>query len=226
MTPQTNQVTKELLSNPDTFATTLIVIVIDHYGTEALNWSAQTLILELLSDFQVVVPQVNIDKIMAANCILTSDIFFKNLPKFIDMCNILSGTQFDPTVLELADPFEMAWAITEALLLYPPEEDEPFVDEIRYYMGAILFEDGIVNPPDVLKIAIYEKGNKDPLNVSADDPEMYGAFFQNQTSKSEEITVMLKGQLAELFEQLGSLKLRNGDTSNLLKRIQEASLSE
>lgn len=159
---------------------------------------------------------------MAAICILTSDDFYKNLPRFIQLCNVLADEEFNPLVFDPADSFEMAWAITEAMLLSPPEEDEPFTDEIRFYIGHMLTEEGIVNPPDVLRIAIQDVSIDDPLAGDVEDPAMYSAFYESQRSKSAEITAMLKQQIDELFAELQSLTLKSGDTADLLKRMQGA----
>lgn len=217
-------VVKALLEDSDTYATTLITIVLDRYGVEALDWSPQTVRMELRDDFQANVPRNNIDKIMAAATILTTDSFYKNLTKFIQLCNILSDEEFNPMVFDPADSFEMAWGITEAMLLYPPDEDEPFTDEIRYYMGYMLDEEGVIHPPDVLGIALRDQPAADPLANLSDDPTMYSAFYANQSSKSQEISDMLKEHLAELFNQLSILPLKNGNVEGLLGRMRRTSL--
>lgn len=222
--PKSNN-TKQLLANPDTFATTLVVILIDHFGTEALTWSPETIRLELYDDFQVKLPQVNVDKIMAGCSVLTSDDFYKNLPRFIQLCNVFADDEFNPLVFDPADSFEMAWSITEVMLLSPPEDDEPFTDEIRYYIGHMLTEEGVVNPPDVLRIAIQDVSIEDPLGGDTEDPAMYAAFYESQRSKSAEITAMLKRQITELFAELESLTLHNGDTTDLLRKLSKISLS-
>lgn len=163
---------------------------------------------------------------MAAICILTSDDFYKNLPRFIQLCNVLADDTFNPLVFDPADSFEMAWAITEAMLLSPPEEDEPFTDEIRYYIGHMLSEEGVVNPPDVLRIAIQDVSIEDPLAGDTEDPTMYAAFYESQRSKSEEITAMLKQQINELFEQLQSLVLSEGDVGDLFGRMSKTSVAD
>jgi hypothetical protein len=182
--------------------------------------------LELHDDFQVQVPQVCIDKIMAAICILTTNDFYKSLPRFIQLCNVLADDTFNPLVFDPADSFEMAWAITEAMLLSPPEEDEPFTEEIRFYIGHMLTEEGVVNPPDVLRIAIQDVTIEDPLAGDTEDPAMYAAFYESQRSKSAEISAMLKRQIDELFAELQALDLRNGNTGDLLSRMQKTSLAD
>jgi hypothetical protein len=53
---------------------------------------------------------------------------------------------------------------------------------------------------------------------------MYSAFYDNQEAKSQEIKQMLAEHLNQLFEQLASLPLRNGDTTDLLNRIRKTSI--
>jgi len=197
----------------------LVVILLDEFGTEALTWSAETIRLELEDSFNVKLPPNNVDKLMAGTNLLTSDDFYKRPQCFIQICNILSDDDFDPTVFDPADSSEMAWGITEALLLYPPDEDEPFSNEIRHYVGRVLAEEGITSPPDVLKIALQDVSLTDPGFVSADDPEMYEAYFSLQSRKSAEVTEMLQRQIQELMSQLQSLVLLSGDVKDLLNRL-------
>ena len=103
------------------------------------------------------------------------------------------------------------------------DDAEGFSDEIRFYIGHVVRDAGIVNPPDVLRIAMYDTA-EDPLGAFSDDPEMYQAMYELQQSKSDEITGMLKDNLRELFKELESLPLENGDTAGLLEKIRKSSL--
>ena len=211
---------RQILLNSESFATTLITILIDQYAMNVLEWTPQTIRQELQQDFQVNVPQENIDKIMAAISLLTTDRFYQSLPTFIQLCNILSGDDFDPHVFDPATSAEMAWGITEAMLIYPPDTEEPFAEEIRYYIGEITARESIVKMPDVLAIGLRDASTVDPLAESADDPEMYSAMFDVQAA-SDDINAMLKSQLGELFIQLDSLNLQNGSTENLLQKMRK-----
>jgi hypothetical protein len=211
---------KQVFENPESYATTLLVAAADLYGTELLTWAPQTVVIELKEDTGATLPTENLDKLMAAIAVITSDEFYKNLAKYIQLCNVLSGDEFDPEVFDPADSAEMAWGMTEAMLLSPPDDAEPFSDEIRFYMGHMLAEEGIISPPDVLGIAIMDNVN-DPLNNLSDDPEMYQAFYDNQQSKAQEITDMVKAQVGELIGQLEALPLTAGNTDDLAKKLRE-----
>src|SRR4051812_19317451 len=85
---------RQLLRDPDTFATTLLVLFVDRYGMEAMEWHPRAIAAQLADDFGVAVPAFTLDKLMAAITVLTTDYFYKNLSRFIDLCNVLSGDSF------------------------------------------------------------------------------------------------------------------------------------
>lgn len=210
---------RQLLGDEDTFMTTLLVIFIDEYGTEALMWHPETIRLELQDDFNVTLPKENFDKLMTGIMVLTTDYFYKEVSRFIRMCNIISGDDFDPEVFDPADSLEMAWAITEVLMIDPPEESEPFDDEIRAYVGEVLKEEGYVTPPDVLRIALDADLSAQVSNDFADDPEMFQAIHQSQTAKADEVNGIIQANLQSLWTQLTALPLQNGTTKNLIERM-------
>lgn len=212
------------LVNEDTFGTTLLVIVIDRYGTEALSWAPQTIRLEIEEDFGIRLPDAVFNRLMAAISVVTSDDFYKRLPIFVYLCNSLAGADTDPDEFDPADSKECAWGMTEAMLLSPPDQDdpEPYTDEIRYYLGHILDKEGIREPPDLLRMAIQDTpdGQADYSGLDATDPVMFAAGFEQAADKSAEIKTMLEETLADLFQQLSVLPVKNGNTQDLLKRVQ------
>ena len=181
--------------------------------------------MEIFDDLQVEIPSVNLSKVMAGIAVLTTDSFYRNLPRFIQLCNILADEDYNPAVFDPADTHEMAWAITEVLLFDPPDDpDNAFSDEIRQYIGVVVQGEGIINPPDVLALAMSDERLDDPMNVGVenDDPEMYAAFWQNQASKGDELRAMLTLQIGELIQQIVGLQLSNGSTDGLLKKMRDA----
>lgn len=230
----TNQaVIRNRLGERDTFATTLLTIAIDTYfdpqkGAAAIlgpnRWSLETIIMELEDDYNVRIPQLCQDKLFVAINLVTSNDFFKRTRRFIDTCNVLAGSElsraFDP-----ADAMECAWGMTEALLLLPPEDqdaDYEFCEEIRHYLGKVLDEEGIREPPDLLRLAIRPTttGQADYGDMPVDDPASFSMMYEVQADRSLEIKEMLERELLELFNELASLPVKNGNTADLLKRIQ------
>jgi hypothetical protein len=208
------------LGDEQSFATTLLVIVADEYGLEAFSgseaWHPTTLRMEVLESFGVEMPPINGDKLAAAIDIVTSDNFFRRLTVFNTYCNVLSGTPPDFTSFDPADIYEVAWGLTEALLLSPAEEDEePFADEIRHYIGRLVSDAGLLEPPDILRLGIIEPR----YDTMPDDPDGFADAFKMQAEDSEEVTVWLRERVTLLADQLGSLVLDNGSTDELVRRI-------
>lgn len=210
---------QKAFSSPDTFATVLLTIFVDKYGTEGFQWSPETIAMEIAEDFNVQLSQPVFDRLMTAIDLVTSDSFYQSLPDFINQCNILSGDTYDPRTWDPADSLECAWGITEALLLSPPEDDNPFSDEIVGYIGKVLDEEGITNPPDVLKIAVRDKVPTNTVHEFSDDPIMFDSVYALETSKSDDITQALAGGLQRLATQLEALPLRTGNTKQVVKQM-------
>lgn len=208
----------------ETFGTTLLVMLIDQYGTESLSWAPKTIRLEVEEDQGIQMPDAIFNRLMAAISVVTTDDFYKRLPVFIYLCNALAGADTDPDEFDPADSKECAWGMTEAMLLSPPDQDdpEPYTDQIRHYLGYILDEEGIREPPDLLRMALRDTagGRADYAGLDAADPAMFAAGFEQAADKSAEIKTMLEEALTELFEQLSALPVKNGNTRDLLKRVQ------
>jgi hypothetical protein len=215
----------EALRDPESFATTLAAIFLDEYGTTGLSWAPETIAMELRDDFGVEPPPANFGRLMAGITLLTTDRFYKELPTFVTLCNVLSGDSVNPGMWDPADALECAWGITEALLLGPPEDgdDEPFCDDIRYYVGHVLHDEGILDPPDVLQIALREPPHRRALEQAARhaaaDPRIGDAIKRLEVHKTQEITDNVRDSLDRLITQVQGLSLSNGDTAGLIERL-------
>lgn len=201
----------------------LLVWALDTYGTECLEWHPTTLKMEIESDFKVRLPKKNFDKLLAAIAILTTDLFFKDAARFVMLANVLAGDDFEPDEFEPADAAECAWAVTEALLLVPPDEEdpEPFSEDVRRYIGHVLKDEGFVRPPDILRIALDGDTSSMVDGLYSGDAEVYGQIGATQKAKTAEIETIIRDGLRELVEQLQALPLKEGSTAELTKKISE-----
>ncbi len=216
--------TQTVLIDSNSFASTMIVALLDYYGPRFLSWAPETIKIETEDDFDFQWSTSNYNRLMAGITVLTTDSFYNELPIFIELSNLLSGSPIMPGVFNPADAVECAWAITEVLLLSPPDKEdlEPFSQEICAYIGKVLDDEGIIVPPDILKIAVRTKDLKaDVHNSWSDDPEMYTAIWETEDSKTEDINSTIKNNLMELFDQLESLNLVNGSTKNIIKKMRK-----
>lgn len=213
---------QDILLDEDTYATTLLVLFLDRYTNEALEWHPETIRMQIEADIGIELPKHSLDKLMAAIVVVTTNYFYRNLIRFIELANILAGDDFDPTVFDPADSAEMAWAVTEVLLLSPPEKNEWFDEEIRDYVSEMLMAEGFIKLPKVLK-TVASEGFEEKVDLGGfeDDPEMFQAIYQGQEAKSTEIDALVQENMNELIAQLEALPLRNGQTDNMVRRLKE-----
>lgn len=211
-------------TSPQTFGLVLLTAFLDRFGVEGLDWDPNTITLEVEEEFDVDLPQAVLDKLMVAISILTSDTFYRSLPDFITFCNVLSGDTYRPDTFDPADSAEVAWGITEGLLIAPPEDgaDGPFNDEIRAYIGAALDREGIINAPDVLQIALRQANVSDAANQFSDDPDMFNAIYTVEAGKSAEINNIILEKVNMLLGQLKAIKLQNGKTDSVVRMLEES----
>jgi len=212
---------REVWASPESYATTLLVLFVDRYGTEGLEWHPETIAMQVGQDFAVEVPRVNMDRLLAAITLVTTDYFYKRLSVFNDTCNVLSGDDFNPGVYQPADAADCAWGTTEALLICPPDEEEPFTDEIRHYVGRILRAEGYVQAPDILRIALDADLSDQVRDTFADDPEMFQALHESQTAKTQECEQLIRENLERLLTQIEQLPLVTGSADQLRDKLRQ-----
>ena len=222
-----NSTLQLIIGNPDTYATTLLAIFVDLFGFDpkdekalqkALNWHPTTKRMEMEEEIGATMAVINGQKLNVACDLITSDSFFSREDVFVQYCNILSGTPLAVGMFDPADVDECAWGITEALLLAQPDDDEPFAEEILWYIGKVLDDEGIKSPPDVLRIAKREH-KPDFSDMSISDPNMFRAEFKVQSDEAAEVEKILRLKLLELLYELEQTPFKNGDAMDLRKRI-------
>jgi len=220
-------IAQEAWKSRETFASVLLTLFLDKFGIEALDWDPATITLEIEEEFDVELPQLALDKLLVAIQILTTDKFFKSLPDFVTFCNVLGGDTYRPDMWDPADAEEVAWGITEALLISPPEDDdkEPFTDEVRGYIGAVLDSEGIINAPDILRIALRAARVSPNITDFSDDPTMFNAVYDLEAGKTEDINQSIRLKTGLLIKQMAALDLKNGNTEYVVKMLQGSATS-
>jgi hypothetical protein len=205
------------------FATTLVAMFLDAYGSEALSWEPLAIEIQIEEDNGLEIPRENFERLMAAIAILTTNSFFLSVVDFARLCVILSGNSVPSDILALPDSDDIAWGVTEALLLSPPETENPFNEEITAFMGKVLDAEGIITPPDVLRIATRDNKLVDRVQYDfSDDPVMFNAMFDMETSKTETINAIVTGRMLALVNQLSKAGLKNANTESMKRFVSGA----
>jgi hypothetical protein len=188
---------------------------------EVFSWAPQTLRLELVRTTGVLVSWPAMERLMAAITIISTDDFFQNGKRFIRLCNVLSGDSLDPEVWDPADTEECAWGITEAYMLtqLPPDA---YCDDVRYYVGSICREEGILQPPAVLAaVAKFDDKLDTGLSEFTDDPELYDIVNYVQQDRAAEIQSTVQARMQDLLEQIRELPLLHGSAEDMLRPFQQ-----
>ena len=216
-------VNRALLLSDEAFASALFLIVMDDYGEEALQWAPETIRRELEDDYRLELPKETLDKIMAAITVVTTNFFYKDVTRFIELCNIFAGDDFQPDEFDPADADEILLGITEALFLWPPDDSEEsqFSEEIREYIGQVLGEEGVVKPFDMLRLALDGDQSERVDSEYADDPEMYSAIYGAQSAKTDEMQETYLENVGALMQQLSLLRLKEGKTEAAVQQLQQ-----
>jgi len=223
--------------DPDSFATTLLAAYLDLYvGSDpdddpmgCLDWSPETIRQELKQDLGLDLSRLAMDRLLTGIRLMTQDGFFTSLPDFIEICNVLAGSPASPGVFDPATALECAWGIAEATLLLGPDTEDPFSQEIKDYIAAALAAEGIIRPPDALRLADLSELQDKAQYGFTEDPLIFGAVWDLESAKTQEINVLVQSSLRSMLDQLGALRLRQGDTlrvvAKMLRRLDETERS-
>lgn len=201
---------KGAMYSKESFGTTLLVIAIDDFTMELLEWEPESLEMDIKEKYGDV-PQSSLDRLEAARGILTTNLFYRDIIPFVSVCRTLNFKKLIPDVLYPANLYDVMWGITEADVLLGGTDggDTLFDPEISLYVGKLLEEQGILDPPRLLNFATQTK-----LGISnqelAEFPDLGEIFEANQADSKKELDVYTSNKLVALFEQIGSLKLSTG----------------
>ena len=202
--------------------TSLILVLIDEYGTEALEWDPETIKLEIEEDFHVDLPNDSLDKICAGCQIIGSDSFYKSLPDFIEFCNILSDDSCDYETWAPADVYDIVSAMAEVRLISPPlgPIEEMLDPEIAGYITVELRDAHVIEPPECLSFIPASALAINDIGKVSDDPDMFSAGYETALEASDELQLYETALLQRLLQELSELQLEHGDLSWLKKDIQ------
>ena len=213
---------RALFSDPEAPGTALIMVLIDTFGTECLNWESQTLWLEIEATWKVKPPQEVRDKVNALITVLTTNQFFTSLDAFVAICSALYGRGTDPKYHDFPNIHEMCWAITETHLL--DEAKDKFAQEISDYAVERLKLEGWHKSPAMLKRVTGPWQETQDMEINDTMMDQGGdiqAYWKSQTEKERDLDRDIMERLAGLARTLAALPLQNGN-KDVLRRLQDS----
>lgn len=214
MVPKTTQ---QLLEDPNAIATSLLIALVDEFGTEFFEWEPDTVIQEVETHWKVKIPQHNKDKIWALVTYLTTNLFMNSFEAFTHICNSLIGAGASFQVYDPATVEEMCWAITETTLLEPWEEGETFNAEIATYMQLRIEEEGFARPPRILaKFVAPVPENTEAINSALEiEGHDYKAYWLSQQSMRYDLEQSILSRLSQLVQEITTLPLQNASAEGI-----------
>lgn len=216
-----NQRCREILESPNSPAAVLLVVATDVLGPDMLSWDPETIHTEITELLGKPMPPQAYNRLMAAIELVTTDGFYKDLPTFIRLCHALHSGILVVEEFIPADAEDIACGVTEAIIIWPPDqhEQEPFSDQIVGYISEVLKDEGIMLPPDILRLGGgSDLWQKVQMGFS-DDPAMFNAIYTIERSKTDELNQLVKTLLTHIMELLDKLPLNVGDAENAVKRM-------
>ena len=186
----------------------------DEFGTEMFEWDPITLSLEIRDTYGFE-PSMDLqDKVQAVSALLTSNLFFLSLEAFSTVCDAFNFGAVTSEIFVPADLDDVLWGVTEAkILLGEDYTPDGFSHNIARFVGVLLSQEGISDPPKMLAFAEYDETQASRIHdISTSDPVMYKAYFDDQQSYVNELDLVNKNKLVALLDQLSNLPLKNGST--------------
>lgn len=196
-----------LSDDEQAFATVLVALLIDHFGSVAwFDWEPDVLGQEVEDDFGVKMPLSVRDRLWALVSSLTTDLFYSDAMFFNHVCNALSGGPVPMQEFEPAELDEVAWGVTEIMLNDHQGDDfEKFQPEIQIYAGQVLAEEDLKPFPPMDWAT--DMGGGEAYDIT-DDPSMVSAKFKDRDDRKTQIQQMIADNLRLLHHQLDRLNIQ------------------
>lgn len=202
---------RQLVLSEDVHPAALLTLAIKLLGAENVStYEPATIRMELEDVLNLrPFPAEAYDKLMAAVAVLTTDLFFKDVLAFNELCNIMSGNPPAPDDYEPCDSLEMAWAVFQARAIDPMDgrnDQVEFSEDVKLYMGMILSQEGFMAPPSILKDAIMPPDADAVSSTYMEDAEILPTIVDKHRIALDQIEEAVGQYTNELTQQLEIIK--------------------
>ncbi len=192
----------------ETYATVLLGILLTVYGAECLNWDPTVIESQVKEDFDVDMPDVVYDQLMALINVLTGDTVYTSVEVFDHTVSFLCRT--DAHDQDAPSPHELAWCAFEIMINDPDpynqgDKGQPFSRDIQAYCGVVLADAGMHKKPLTLNFAKMPPWA--PKDLSS-DPEMSNAAVGSEQDLASEVDQFVESQAGVLIQHLTEVGIR------------------
>ncbi len=205
---------KEVFARPDMHASCLLLMAVDSWGMECIEWEPETFSSAVRDTFDAVLDGLNYDKLNAAISLLATNLYHRSPGAFTAVNKALSFKSVKPNEFNVCSLDDVLWGTTEAQLIEGKEEfiEQGFTQDISRYVGQLLEAEGVTNPPSNVAFAkIDERYREDNRNAEFEDPAAWKMTMQREEDQVEEMNKFMGVNLQRLFLQLRALPLSNRD---------------
>jgi hypothetical protein len=194
-----------ILTNPNAHGAAMMVAALEVFDPdELMEFTPQTIRLDLTDHFHLQeLPVESFSRLMALRTAIFTDLFYSDLPSFIELCNVLGRNPPLANMFDFAVPNEIAWAVAEIDLMDPRDDDNVFSEEIRAYIGEMLKVEGFFSPPALLNYAIMPQVAS-PAEIT-EDAQLLPAIVDMDIQRHHEIHQFVASNLKELIDTITPL---------------------
>lgn len=150
----------------------LLAVTLRKYGLDSLDYEPELLRMQIESDYDIKLTDLQSDKLQAAITVFSTDHFEGDWRVFETCCHLFSNELVDHDVINQLEAEELIVGVAEAVLIKGDIGDVlHYDDEVRAYAGQVFYEYGFSKPPKLFPTAIM------PANaVEHDDKEKNAAL--------------------------------------------------
>lgn len=212
MTTLRRQSLADWLLDDATFTTSIALILTDVYeGIEWTEWDPHTVEAELRQGFRLNdVPRTLMDRIQAASVLYTTNLFQVSFETFNVICQVLNGDVAVTDRLVPANLADVNWGVVEARTLTGDDwKTAPFSHDIARYVGVLLDQKNISEPPHLLRFAEYPDKTDDFESLQPlEDPLWAADDLNRQVDATAEINQDVHEKLRALLRQVAELPIQ------------------
>ena len=212
-----------LYKDPGLFGSSLLLLFIDDFGMDALDWESESITTTIAEKYGVVMPAENFDRLSAAAGLITSDQFFLSPEAFSAVCRALSFRVVDGRAFLPPSTEDMIWGVTEARIIRGSEDfsQEAFSYSVRALAGLALSSDGFISKPSQLQFAVMPLEEQTNAELTfMQEPALEQALLQRQQADILGIQRQTLDRLSQLLAEFQTLPIQSSpDFIPLVKQL-------